>query len=180
MDTHSTRPEVSDLKWYIVRQHILFDFGGKDFEKYTKNINITTQISISCLYKIIIRLFKHYNYPFEQISIKIKKERVSKIHFAIKDIKSKVLLLFKEIEECSYWKLGESKYIQALMQQCNVSSCKYIYFMSDYAYLQIINHNDDESDSRRDQNIYSIKWFWETYFGKDEYERFNISLRKFI
>ena len=66
------------------------------------------------------------------------------------------------------------------MQQCNVSSCKYIYFMSDYAYLQIINHNDDESDSRRDQNIYSIKWFWETYFGKDEYERFNISLRKFI
>lgn len=52
--------------------------------------------------------------------------------------------------------------------------------MFDYAYLQLVGHNDDESDPGRGYNLYSLKWFFEEYFGQEEYEQFNIAVTAYI
>lgn len=74
---------------------------------------------------------------------------------------------------------NEPEDIQLFMKKNEASSCKYVYFMFDYAYLQIVGHNDDESDPGRGYNAYSIKWFFETYFG-EEYLKFNTELKNYI
>lgn len=105
---------------------------------------------------------------------------LSRIDFAIKDIKAKVLFFFKEVENDNYWRIGEEQAnITQIMNAHGATSCKYIYLVFDNAYLQIMNHNDDTSDPGRGFNVYSIKWFFETYFGHDEYLAFRESVDSF-
>ena len=50
----------------------------------------------------------------------------------------------------------------------------------DNAYLQIIGHNDDADDPGRGYNAYSLKWFFEEYFGVEEYGRFSKELKLYV
>ena len=178
------RLEVKDLQWDIVQEQALFNFGGEDFEKSVTVYKGANSISVSCLHFIIGQLFKMYDYSTEDVAIDPSgNERVfGRVRFAIKDNRSKTLLLFKDIEDSSLWKKmdGEPDAICELMQQNACEKCKYIYLMFDYAYLQLVGHNDDESDPGRGYNLYSLKWFFEEYFGQEEYEQFNIAVTAYI
>lgn len=180
-DPHATRPENSDLKWDIVERQKLFNFGGDRFRNYAHVIDSTKKISVSCLNAIIMYLSKHYKSPFELVSSNPLMENQSEIYFTIKDTKTNTLLFFKEIEECSVWKIkgGEPTGINEFINKQGASSCKYIYLVYDYAYLQIVGHNEDGSDPGRGYNLYSIKWFFETYFGIAEYERFYSAINEY-
>jgi hypothetical protein len=179
-EPHSENPEPTALKWNQVVQQALFNFGGRDYEKYTNVIVASKKISISCINIILIQLLGQYHIPFEQIEVGPEKDRRSSVSLAIKDKVNDTLLLFKEIEECSIWKVKDSEPIKELMRKCGASSCKYIYYMLDYAYLQVIGHNDDESDPGRGYNLYSLKWFFTSYFGIEECERFTKNLEKYL
>ena len=178
------RLEVKDLQWDIVQEQALFNFGGEDFEKSVTVYKGANSISVSCLHFIISQLFKLYDQPAEDIIVdSSKNEKVlGRVRFAFKDNRSKTLLLFKDIEDSSLWKKkdGEPDAIRELMQQSSCTNCKYIYLMFDYAYLQLVGHNDDESDPGRGYNLYSLKWFFEEYFGQEEYERFNSAVNAYI
>lgn len=178
------RLEVKDLQWDIVQEQALFNFGGEDFEKSVTVYKGANSISVSCLHFIIGQLFKMYDYSTEDVAIDPSgNERVfGRVRFAFKDNRSKTLLLFKDIEDSSLWKKmdGEPDAICELMQQNACEKCKYIYLMFDYAYLQLVGHNDDESDPGRGYNLYSLKWFFEEYFGQEEYEQFNIAVTAYI
>lgn len=178
------RLEVKDLQWDIVQEQALFNFGGEDFEKSVTVYKGANSISVSCLHFIIGQLFKMYDYSTEDVAIDPSgNERVfGRVRFAFKDNRSKTLLLFKDIEDSSLWKKkdGEPDAICELMQQNACEKCKYIYLMFDYAYLQLVGHNDDESDPGRGYNLYSLKWFFEEYFGQKEYEQFNIAVTAYI
>ena len=180
----ANRLEVKDLQWNIVQKQALFNFGGEDFEKSVKVYKGANDISVSCLHFIIEQLFKIYDYSTENVDIDYSKdERVfSRIRFAFKDDSSSTLLLFKEIEESSLWKKKdrEPQAIRELMKQNSCSKCIYIYLMFDYAYLQLVGHNDDESDPGRGYNLYSLKWFFEQYFGHEEYDLFNLAVTAYI
>ena len=91
-------------------------------------------------------------------------------------------MIFKEIEDCSFWKIKgkEPEAIADFMKNVSAKSCKYIYLVYDYAYLQVIGHNDDESDPGRGYNFYSLKWFFETYYGAEEYGRFLDKLNHYL
>ena len=180
IDPQADKSERIDLNWNVVRQQTLFDFGGRDFKRFSNAINVSKTISISCLRYIIVCLLNQYHYEIEQLdeiellNEKPKGDKTSDLCFAIKDVQHNTLLLFKEIEESNFWKIKdiEPEYITTFMRKCGVSSCKYVYLMYDYAYLQVIGHNSDESDRGRGYNVYSIKWFFETYFEENESESF--------
>lgn len=172
--------EEHDLQWDIVEQQKLFDFLGYDIEGYLDYVKQSKRISIGCLYKVIVSLFKKYDYDIEPIILKDINEQPN-MRFAFKDIRNNTLLFFKEIEESNFWKISgrESDEIQKLLSKCGMTKCKYIYLMLDYAYLQIINHNDDVSDPGRGYNCYSIQWFFKMYFGEDECKNFLNSMNKY-
>lgn len=178
------RLEVKDLQWDIVQEQALFNFGGEDFEKSVTVYKEANNISVSYLHFIIDQLFKMYGHSTEDVAIdSSKNEKVlGRVRFAFKDNHSRTLLLFKDIEDSSLWKKknGEPDAICELMKQNVCEQCKYIYLMFDYAYLQLVGHNDDESDPGRGYNLYSLKWFFEEYFGQEEYERFNTAVTAYI
>ena len=160
---------------------MIFDFVGSDLRKYHTVSQSANTISVSCLCFMIVQLMKEYNYPIKEISVK-DAEGLAKANLYIVDKKTDTLLLFKELEECAMWKSNESepKGVRDIMESCGAKSCKYIYLVYDNAYLQIIGHNDDQNDPGRGFNVYSLKYFFESYFGIEEYERFETALKTYI
>lgn len=103
-----------------------------------------------------------YEYSVETVvdPSKDESERVlGRVRFAFKDNHSNMLFV---------------------MKQSLCTSCKYVYLMFDYAYLQLICHNDDELDPGRGYNLYSLKWFFEEYFGQEKYECFHSAVTTYI
>ena len=178
---HATRPETTDLKWDEVRKQVLFDFGGMEYEKYSNVLEAAQKISISILSFIIQKLSAYYGKPLRLIDDNVHFDKTSDPLFTFVDAKDHSVLFFKNIEECSFWKIKgyESKTVTDLIKKYGANNCKYIYLMYDYAYLQIVGHNDDESDPGRGYNVYSIKWFFESYFGEEEYDCFLMYLKAY-
>lgn len=180
-DPRATKPETSDLRWKDVADQVIFKFIGNDLSKYYNVSQSANEISMSCICFMIIELLKRYNYTFHQLDVK-DAEGLAKAFLHILDSKSKTLLLFKELEECPLWKIKDSEpeEVRKIMDSYGATSCKYIYLVYDNAYLQIIGHNDNENDPGRGYNVYSLKWFFETYFGTQEYFCFEKSVKKYI
>lgn len=180
-DPHATRPETADLRWKDVESQVVFDFVEKDLRKYHNVSQAANSISLSCLCFMITQLLKEYDYQIQELSVK-EAEGLAKAHLYILDKQKNVLLLFKDLEECPLWKSNEREPqdVLSIMDSCGATSCKYIYFVHDNAYLQIIGHNDDKSDPGRGYNGYSLKCFFEEYFGIEEYEQFSIALKEYI
>ncbi len=179
---HSGHPEYKDLHWDIVQNQALFEFGGDDFEKMVNVYEQAKKISISCLQFIIQEQLKKYGYEMEVIHFSKEGKFLQNACFIFKDCKTKELLVFKVIEDSAGWKVkgGEPPAVAEVMKANGCSSCVYIYLMFDYAYLQIVGHNDDETDPGRGYNLYSLKWFFEKYFGAEEYSRFFESVNTYI
>lgn len=180
-DPHATRPETADLRWKDIASQVIFDFVDSDLSKHHNVSQAANNISTSYLCFMITQLLKEYDYQIQELSVK-EAEGLSKAHLYIVDKQKNELLLFKDLEECPLWKSKERepKEVQSIMDRCGVNLCKYIYFVHDNAYLQIIAHNDDISDPGRGYNAYSLKWFFEEYFGIEEYERFAAALASYI
>ncbi len=180
-DPRATRPETTDLRWNDVAEQVIFNFIENDLNKYYTVSKSANEISLSCICFIILELLKQYEYSFHQIKVR-GIDGLEKAQMYILDNKSRTLFLFKELEACPFWKLKEEEpeEVQKIMERCNASSCKYIYFVYDNAYLQIIGHDDNENDPGRGYNVYSLKWFFETYFGTQEFVYFEKALKKYI
>ena len=179
-DPRATRVDLSDLSWHQVEKEVIFDFEGAALKKYNNVAEAANKISVSCLHFMIINLMLHYGYQVGEI--KLEDDSMKNQLFTLVNKGSKELLIFKSIEECPFWKLPdkEPENIQNRMKACGVETCRYIYLLFDKAYLQVVGHNDDNSDPGRGYNIYSLKWFFETYFGEDEYKEFEAALKQYI
>lgn len=180
-DPHATRPETSDLRWKDVASQIVFDFVNADLRKYYNVSETANNISTSCLCFMITQLLKEHNYSIQELNVK-DAEGLAKARLYIFDKKNNTLLLFKDLEEWPLWKSNEKEpqEVQNIMDGCGAKFCKYIYLVSDNAYLQIIGHNNDENDPGRGYNVYSLQWFFHEYFGNEEYDRFSKELKTYI
>lgn len=182
-DPHATRPENYDLKWDVVRKNALFNFFSIDFEKYSNVANSAHEISISCLNFIITKLMETYKFNYESVNFSSSDDNMLKtVRMMIADKNNGVLLFFKEIEECCFWKNPDSEpeVVQKLISASGCKSCKYIYYMLDYAFLQVVGYTDDESDPGRGFNLFSLKWFFNEYFGEEECDLFMKALDKYL
>ena len=182
-DPHAQKPETIDLKWNIAESNALFRFNDAEYDKYSAVLTAAGRISISCMNEIIKILLRQYGYTYESIEINAKDARLAdtiRLSLFLNDRKE--LILFKETEECPFWKMKDSEppAISKVMQEHGANKCIYVYYMLDYAYVQVIGHNDDESDPGRGYNTYSLKWFFIEYFGEDECNRFLSALNNYM
>ena len=180
-DPHAESQETNDLMWNDVEQQVVFDFVERDLEWFYFVSRETEKISVSCLCFIIRNLLKEYNHSFQVITVE-NAEGIAKAHQYLLDTKTETLFLFKELEKCPFWKIADSEpdNVKRIMEDCGAKRCAYIYLVYDYAYLQVIGHNEDINDPGRGYNIYSIKWFFEQYFGPEEYSCFESALISFV
>lgn len=155
-----------------IREQSLTEFSGLNYERIAAARSIAKANTVSCLKAIIINLFRNYNYEIEIVEVDGLEWFSTPISFSVLEKKSSTLFLFKEIEKSSLWIEDDSDFYKAISQEYNAKSIKVIFFMRDFAYKQIHGYNSDESDPGRGYNWYSMKWFIENYFGKDEYLSF--------
>ena len=169
-DPHAKRLDHYALGRDAIEREEMFDFGLREISSYERITRDAKDVSIDCFKFLITKLLDDYGYDAEVFVPEKQKGKGSEIIFGVCVPKTDTLLLFKEVEPDSFWKLKgrEPKCIENLLNERGVSACKYIYLMFDKAYLQVIGHNSDEDDPGRGYNLYSVKWFFETYFGSEE------------
>ena len=163
----------------VIKQQ-LFDYDGEKIKEYSEVIDAAKNVSQSILIEIILCLFECYNLNIQQLEYE-KKDYLSNCLLCILDKDTNTILIFKDIEQSSVFKLKhkEPEEVEALINNNHAFSCKYVYLMKDKAYLQMIGHNDDSNDPGRGYNAYAIKWLFESYFSESEYGEFIKALDKY-
>ena len=163
-----------------VKKQQLFDYGEEKINEYSDMISAAKNISQSILVEIIIRLFECYNANIQKLEYE-KKDYLSNCMLCILDKNTNTILLFKDIEESNVFKLNnkEPEEVEALIVNNRALSCKYVYFMKEKAYLQMIGHNNDSNDPGRGYNAYALRWLFESYFSEPEYSEFIKALDKY-
>lgn len=168
----ANRPEEVDFNWGFVVKNKLFNFLDEEYEKYSTVLLAAQKHSIECFVMIIMKLFE-----VNGIKAKYSNSHLSNVLFEIYDENDSVLYLFREIKS-----MGDSvginisqyniEAISKRMYEIGAKSYKYIYLLFDKAYCLDALYKLNENDPTNGTNLYSVKWFFEFYFGKDEYEEF--------
>lgn len=153
-DPHAKRLDHFALGRDAIEREEMFDFGLREISSYERITRDAKDVSIDCFKLLITKLLDDYGYDAEVFVPEKQKGKGSEIIFGVCVPKTDTLLLFKEVEPDSFWKLKgrEPKCIENLLNERGVSACKYIYLMFDKAYLQVIGHNSDEDDPGRGYN----------------------------
>ena len=143
-DPHAQKPETVDLKWNIAEANALFRFNDSEFDKHSAVLSAANRISISCMNEIVKILLQQYGYTYESVEIKAEYNHLTntiRLSLFLKDRKE--LLLFKELEECPFWKMkgSEPPEISEVMSKHGAVKCVYVYYMLDYAYDLVKSEN---------------------------------------
>lgn len=181
-DPRSMKPRYDDPDWNNARGTALFDFKSDISEKQIALAVSAKNISISIIREIICAQIANFGLPLKMLDISFKPDHFSQVYYVIYDTRKEELLFFREFEDSplkiAKWFIEEN--VNRIMKKYNVSKCKHIYFMLGDAYYQIANHNDDVSDPGRGYNFFSLKWFFENYFGVSEYKAFSNALKEYV
>ncbi len=179
-EPRATRADLKDLKWNEVENEVLFEYMNKDLQKYYEVAQYANNISFSCLCNIIVCLLDEYEANYKVVYVNNPLE-TSCPEMCLIDSDTKSLLVFRKIEECPIFIHNEEpEKIQKIMDQFSLSECKYVYLVYDKAYLQVIGYDENTPDPGKGCNVYSIKWFFETYFGENEYKRFEKTIKDYV
>lgn len=172
--------ELADFDWDVIVENKLFDFLDRDYDKYSLVLNAAQIHSVESIMYIFMKLLITNGYK-----AKLEKVNLRNVLFSILDEDKRVLYLFHDVKsvEDSVGKsisLENVDEINEIMRKIGAESYKYIYFMKDKAYYLDVTYKHSESDSTHGTNLYSIKCFFETYFGREEYENFTRELAIYI
>lgn len=177
---HSKMANMDELNWHTINQQKIFHFDDADFLKQANILNKAKQISLICVHRIIIDLFRYYQITFDEIKLNENPSEICNVYFVLKDRSSNMLLLFCDTVKDKLWKIGNDSKVKKLIANNNVKDCKYVFMMYDMAYLQLMYHNEDENDASRGTNFYALKWLFEEYFSLDDFILFKHSLKRYL
>lgn len=177
----SEKAEYPDLDFKKIQSQSIFSFDDPLLHKYKNMLELARNYTIQAIAYIIYWVSRYYENDLTQVVIEFESENVQDPLFTFLDEKNKTFIFFKDINEGLFWqaKSTEQVDVQKTLDKYHVSKCLHIYLVYDKAYLLVIGHNDDESDPGRGYNHYSLLWFFEQYFGKEEAEHFKKCLIKY-
>ena len=184
----SPRREDTDFDIRTINKLDCLNFGGKDSNRRKVVIDEAKRISVSCLQFIFCQLFEEYGYSatilqdYDTSNIRTaNKDDLYFPLFSVFESKTNSVLFFKEVERDLVFidKNFEPKYVKPIIAKAKAISYKFVYFMWDCAYLQIIGYNDDITDPGRGYNWYALKWVFITYFNEEEFLLFYKSFSRY-
>lgn len=180
-DPHAKLIERSDLGWNKVQQQRFTNIGGNDFDRYVEVVNAARTYTINAVLTIIMQLIREKATYCKGVKTERKEDGRSKIYLAFKDTRDNCLIIIKDVEPDVGWvnTFNTPDGIEELMQKTSSRTFKNVYLLHDYAYLQVIGHNEDETDPSRGSNAYSLRWLFDTYFGIGEYDLFKTKLESY-
>ena len=168
----------------ILMLQVLFDFCGQEYSQASFTIDCAKNIAYYTLSDTIVFLFSKYNRNIINMDISKYKANLSGIISVFFDADKKEFLFLKRPGIGNIInRITRDKIMNILIQENKdvfevisladqIIGFKYVSIVYDEAYLEIINHNEDDTDPSRGTNIYSLKWLFTEYFSINEYNKF--------
>ena len=167
----------------------IIDIGGHDYRNYSWIMKCCEDIIYEMIPDVIEALMQAYGIEYK----KYKVQRNDAYVFSVSDNEDckdyekkgyknevflfsansknqeRVLYVFKEFGIKERLPLS---IIKTIINEYNLDGYCFISFTEKDAYLEQFNRNDDLEDSSRGTGLYSLKFFYDYYFGEGEYETF--------
>lgn len=167
----------------------IMDIGGSDYSSYRFMMDRYTENVYEMIQWLVVELFRAYRIPVKYIKLTNNAAHVYIVNdsskswenlveqnnkrqvlsFIKKDNDREILYIFKE------YGIGNQlpeMLLQQILKDVGAKYYRYISLVEDDAFSEVLNHNDNKGDPGRGTGIYSLKYFFEETFGKDEYEKF--------
>lgn len=171
-----SRIQSIDEDWKEGMQHAVdscyFNFGGSSFDNSSRLIQSSKDLSHGMVIRIIVDLFELNGIPAS-----LTKPREKEIARIIAPYKGKsVVFVFHEFLKSDSF---SPEFQKNAIQECNVDYCIGVPFIRNYAYMAILNHNNNLEDFTRGTNQLSLNHFFAVFFGQDEYQLFESAMKKY-
>lgn len=180
-DPYATRHADVEFGWDKVLQKQIVNIGAADFRRPTDVIDSASDISIVCIYNILIGLIAERAKYCRVLALPADTKVAAKRPFIAIDTKANRLIVVKNIEQDIA--LITEKYIPEditqLMQKTGTTTYAQVYLVHESADLQFIGPNNDLSKTAHGKNVHSFPWLFDTYFGEGEYSLFTDALTQY-
>lgn len=180
-DPYAKRQADIDFGWHTILQKKIVNIGAADFRRPTDVIDSANDISIVCIYNILIGLIAERAKYCQVLVLPGDIKMAAKRPFIAIDTKANRLIVVKNIEQDIA--LITEKYvpegITQLMQKTGATTYAQVYLVHESADLQFVGPNNDLSQTVHGKNIHSFPWLFETYFGEGEYSLFRDALTQY-
>ena len=180
-DPYATRQADVEFGWDKVLQKQIVNIGAADFRRPTDVIDSASDISIVCIYNILIGLIAERAKYCRVLALPTDTKVAAKRPFIAIDTKANRLIVVKNIEQDIA--LITEKYIPEditqLMQKTGTTTYAQVYLVHESADLQFVGPNNDLSKTAHGKNVHSFPWLFDTYFGEGEYSLFRDALTQY-
>lgn len=180
-DPYAKRQEDIEFGWHTILQNQIVNIGAADFKRPTDVIDNANDISIVCIYNILIGLIAERAKYCQVLALPRDIKAAAKRPFIAIDTKANRLIVVKNIEQdialITEEYIPES--ITQLMQKTGTTTYAQVYLVHENADLQFVGPNNDISKTMHGQNVYSFPWVFDTYFGEGEYSLFRDALTRY-
>lgn len=181
-DPYANRPE-SEANWNSLLQQQVVNIGAADFTRPMDVIDMANSISIVCIYNILVSLItERASYCKILAFTKNDLQTVARTPFVFVDTKSNRLVVVKNIEKdiALITRDYVPQIIAELMQKTGTTSYAQVYLLHEKANLQFVGPNNDLSNTSHGENVHSLPWLFDTYFGENEYLYFRNELQRYV
>lgn len=167
----------------------IIDIGGEDYRSYDFIMDRCEAVVLEMIPYLIMELLKAYSIKASWYQIKRNDAHIYSVNdtenwpdyveqgnrqpvfaFSCDDEAHKgILYIFKE------YGIGNhlpKTLIDTIIKENELKHYCYISIVENDAYSEVLNHNNNVNDPSRGTGIFSLKQFFESFFGTEEYERF--------
>lgn len=180
-DPYARKQESVEAGWYSILQHQIVNIGAADFKRPMDVIDGANEISIVCIYSIIMGLIAERASYCRVLALPNDVKLAASNPFVFVDTNTNRLVVVKNIEKdialITEDFIPDS--ISNLLQITGATSYALVYLLHEKADLQFIGPDNDLSKTAHGKNVHSLPWLFSTYFGED-YAYFREALQKYI
>lgn len=179
-DPYARKQETVEAGWYSILQHQIVNIGAADFRRPMDVIDGANNISIVCIYNILLGLIAEHAPHCKVLALSNDMKLAASRPFVFLDTKVNRLIVVKNIEKDIAFITKEfvPDFISDLIKKTGATSYAVVYLLHDKADRQFIGPENDLSKTAYGKNIHSFPWLFSTYFGED-YGCFRDELQKY-
>lgn len=167
----------------------LFSANDITYQKYKNIMDDSLSTSYDILNRLIIALLREYGYNPIPVCVSYEGKKRVKMNnsetelptdptdkrgfifsFIVEQNHNNVLYVFREYGQKIYKMLDwPEPLIEAIRKEYSFDDYRFVLYVKDRAYTEIVNHNNDENDLCRGTKLLSIQDFFESVLCKEEY-----------
>ena len=165
---YAGRPEIESYGIEKAINEQLFNIGGSEYDQYRWLVTELNSMAEKATKEIVEKNLSEKKIEYTEVPANILNPCA--FCYIIAHRGERLLVLFRNFGIRNA--IRNSDLIAEILKQFNAQHYMYVTLVKDYAYLENVEHNDNQNDPSRGTGVYSIKFFFEYFFGPGEAESY--------